>query len=277
MDAASLQITVANISNTIPDSQLQAVIVALGEQLVQDFQPEWGGSSSVVGTTTPMSALPALDSQTQAVIYLGSSTDDPTTGVEPALGYHFDNQTGVPYGFVYLDVVALNGGNWSVTLSHEVLELLGDPSSQQTVTGGPSVPGVPDPVQYDFELCDPVQADSYAKSNGTQVSNFVGRAYFNQPGGSGRTNFLGNPLLAFGVRPKSYLQYELPDRGVPIWGPDAQRTLLDTKVLRMLGQSRLSRHCRHRKPTAQLPLAGATPSNRGKAGPSTPSDPNEFS
>ena len=127
MDASSLRITVANLSTTIADAALQGVIGAINQQLVKDFQPEWGGTSSVAGVTSTLAQLPALDAETEAVIYLGASSDDPTTNVGSVLGYHFINQAEVPYGFVYLDVCQLQNDDWHVTLSHEVLELLGDP------------------------------------------------------------------------------------------------------------------------------------------------------
>ena len=42
---------------------------------------------------------------------------------------------GTPYGFVYLDICARYGENWTTTLSHEVLELLADPNAAMTVAG----------------------------------------------------------------------------------------------------------------------------------------------
>ena len=130
----------------------------------------------------------------------------PPTGVSGALGYHSRNHGDIPYGFVYLDICAEYGEVWPCTLSHEVLELPGDPSAVLTVNG-PAPAGVSGNVYYDLEVCDPTQGDTYTIDN-VVVSNFVGRSYFGMAGGSGNSNYLNLPLVPFGVRPKGYFQYE---------------------------------------------------------------------
>jgi hypothetical protein len=112
----------------------------------------------------------------------------------------------VPYGFVYLDICAEYDESWTSCLSHEVLELLADPTATMTVSA-PGPKGHHKTVYYDLEVCDPTQGDSY-QVDGVTVSNFVGRHYFGLVGGSGQTNFLGLPLAQLGVRPKGYFQFE---------------------------------------------------------------------
>jgi hypothetical protein len=57
-----------------------------------------------------------------AIIYvLDSATSN------DALGFHTRNLSGIPYGLVYLDLCKELGDNSSTTLSHEALELIGDP------------------------------------------------------------------------------------------------------------------------------------------------------
>jgi hypothetical protein len=135
---------------------------------------------------------------------------DHTTGVSQAFGYHGENHAGTPYGFVYLNICKEYGEERSGTLSHEVLELLADPMATTTVPG-PEPHGRSGEVAYDLEVCDPTQGDFY-DIDGITVSNFVGRAYFGQLGGTGKTNYLGLDLDAFGVRPKGYFQYEVGNR-----------------------------------------------------------------
>jgi hypothetical protein len=200
-------LTIANISNAIADQDLQAAVAAIGVQVNSQFQPEWGLSASVQGATFSLNGgnAPVQDGQ-DAIIYVGDSSQDPTTGVSGVFGYHSANYGNIPYGFVYLDICAAYGESWTCTLSHEVLELLGDPNAVMTVTG-PAPNGAPGNVYYDFEVADPTQGDTYLLNNVT-VSNFVGRAYFGMSGGGGWSNYLNLPLAPFGVRPGGYFQYE---------------------------------------------------------------------
>jgi hypothetical protein len=201
-----MDLTIVNVSTKVSDADLQAAVSAIGRQVTEHFQPEWGVAATLHGTTTPLKKVKIQgQGQQNAIIYLGDSSQDPTTGVEGALGYHTENHANLPYGFVYLDISAEYNEPWSSTLSHEVLELLADPDAVTTVTG-PS-PNASGSVYYDFEVADPTQGDNYAVDNVT-VSNFVGRSYFGMTGGNGKTNYLNLTLVPFGVRPGGYFQYE---------------------------------------------------------------------
>jgi len=201
-------VTVARLTRQITRADMRAALAAINHQLRVHFRPEWGIEARVRG----IDALPrpgriaAVEGTHEAIIYVGGSSQDPTTGVGTARGYHSRNHRNVPYGFVYLDVCERNGSPWTRTLSHEVLELLADPTAVTTISG-PAPGRRARTVYYDLEVCDPTQADGY-RIGRVIVSNFVGRAYFRLWGGSGRTNHLGLPLAPFGVRPGGYVQYE---------------------------------------------------------------------
>ena len=202
-----MRLTIANLSNSVSSEALNVVKAAIQEQVSKHFAPEWGRDAQINAVRAAVNGGKiSLSGSHDAIIYLGDSVEDPTTGVEGALGYHSVNQADVPYGFIYLDVCEEYGEPWSSTLSHEVLELLADPTAATTITG-PNPTGGGGYVYRDLEVCDPTQGDSYTVL-GQLVSNFVGRAYFGQPGGSGQTNYLGLDLKPFGVRPKGYFQYE---------------------------------------------------------------------
>jgi len=202
-----MTLTIANISTQISAAQLQAAIVAIGRQVAENFQPEWNIGATLNGTTAPLEDQQVpIQGNHNAVIYLGDSSQDPTTGISKVFGYHFVNNANIPYGFVYLDICEQYGEVWTCTLSHEVLELLADPDAAMTVTG-PAPNSAPGNVYYDLEVADPTMGDTYNIDN-IVVSNFVGRAYFGLSGGNGQTNFLNLPLAAFGVRPGGYFQYE---------------------------------------------------------------------
>jgi len=208
-----MNLTVANVSTQINAVDFQAAINAIVRQVREHFQPEWNATAALRGVAVklPKNMAP-INGHHDAIIYLGDSSQDPTTGVEGALGYHSVNHVNVPYGFVYLDICAQYGESWQSCLSHEVLELLADPTAVMTVTG-PTPRSGHGTVHYDLEVCDPTQGDSYRIDN-VEVSNFVGRAYFGLTGGSGATNYLSLELQPFGVRPKGYFQYEDRKGGV---------------------------------------------------------------
>ena len=253
-------ITVKNISTKIKDADFQPVISAIGEQIARDFHPEWDIAATLRGVTSPLTQTAHIQGQHNAIIYFGDSHQDPTTGVEGALGYHSVNHANLPYGFVYLDITEEYGEKWSVTLSHEALELLGDPDAAETVVG-PAPNNGAGQVYYDLDLCDPTQGDSY-KIGDVDVSNFVGRAYFALTGGTGSTNYLQLPLDAFGVRPGGYFQYEVNGTTQQVQGSKVtQRMLAAKKKLEFARRNnrRLQRlHRGGRTPTPKEMLAKGT-------------------
>jgi hypothetical protein len=217
-----------SISTQVSSAQLDAAIAAISNQIANDFQPEWGVDANLRGISASIQAG-ALPVTQDAIIYLGDSSQDPTTGVQGALGYHGTYYGGVPYGFVYLDISEMYNEEWSCTLSHEVLELLADPTAVLTVIG-PAPEGDPRGVYYDVEVCDPTQGDTYT-IEGITVSNFVGRSYYDLTGGTGQTNHLNLPLEPFGVRPGGYFQYEDGTGAHQIQGQKVTPRQLEGKVL----------------------------------------------
>src|ERR1700690_4093609 len=143
-----MDLTIANVSTKIQAADFQAAIAAISRQVTEHFQPEWGTTANLTGSAVTLKHKVPIQGHHDAIIYLGDSSQDPTTGVSGALGYHSDNYAKIPYGFVYLDICAEYGENWTTTLSHEVLELLGDPDVAMTVTG-PAPKGAPGSVYYD--------------------------------------------------------------------------------------------------------------------------------
>jgi hypothetical protein len=201
---------IANLSTSIDDATFAAAVAAIGMQVSRDFRPAWGAGATLTAARVALDGGQTdINGAASAVIYVGESSSDPTTGVAGAFGYHSTNYGDLPYAFVYLDVCAQYGEAWSCTLSHEVLELLADPTTVLSAMGPSPLVGAPagQTVRYDLEVCDPTQGDSY-KINGVTVSNFATKAYFGMTVGASATNFLNLTLAAFGVRPGGYVQYE---------------------------------------------------------------------
>lgn len=200
-------ITIANLSASIDDQTLQKAIADIATQVSGDFQPEWGAGATLQQTRLQIGAGQApIGIPSEAVIYLGEKSDDPTTGTQGVFGYHDTNYQHIPYGFVYLDVCDLYDEAWSHTLSHEVLEMLADPTAVLSVSG-PAPNGGAGDVHYSLEICDPTRGDGYLVGS-TMVSNFVTKAYYGMAGGAAKTNHLNLALAPFGVRPMGNLQYQ---------------------------------------------------------------------
>jgi len=200
-------------TTTLNRQEVQNKIRAVNRQLQEDFKAYWhtdvqlrleGWTGETIDPSRP------LNMRGDAVIYLWE--DDDTTH---ALGYHALTNRGVPFGFVFPHLSELLGEDWSVTLSHEALELALDAEVNRLVQGPH-----PDPMQegrivyHWYELCDAVQADTYS-IDGVNVSNFVLPLYFT---GSeehlNHNDFLGRGVRSFGVRPGGYVGFFDPEKGV---------------------------------------------------------------
>lgn len=213
--AGSMSLTVVNLSSSIDDATLAKTLDAIGTQISRDFAPEWGVTASLSSQRANLtSGKIQVDQATDAIVYLADSTLDPKTGVVGLAGYHAENQADMPYGFVYLDVCRTWNESWSCILSHEILELLADPTAAMTVSG-PDVRVTgqsPPTVSYHLEVCDPTNGDSYPIED-IAVANFVTKRYFGLSGASAYTNQQRLPLDPFSARPGGYVQFD-DDTGV---------------------------------------------------------------
>jgi len=139
------------------------------------------------------------------------------TDVAGALGYHDRNNAGIPFGFVFLDIIEKFGESWTVTLSHEAMEAILDPEVNLLVQG----PHPEDPARdvfHWYEASDAVQAETY-EIDGVEVSNFLLPLYFTSgEEHAGRNDFLGRAyngqtLKSFGVNPGGYIGFYDPATG----------------------------------------------------------------
>lgn len=209
-------ISIVNYTDTITDSELQSVIRAINRQIAEDFEPYWsfGARLRLEGKASKAPGKETLSElRGDAVIYLWDKTD-----VDNALGYHANNAAGIPYGFVFTELSTQQKENWTVTLSHEALELLGDAQGNLLVQG----PHPADPKQqvfHWFEMCDAVQSQTY-RVDGVEVANFVLPLYFTtEEQKGGRNDFLclrdkkGVGLKSFGVTAGGYIGFYDPSKG----------------------------------------------------------------
>jgi len=209
-------ISVINHTNgRLQDEQVQAGIRAINRQITEDFEPYWslGAQLRLEGRSGPQPTKQALpDMRGDAVLYLWDKAD-----IAGALGYHDRNNAGIPFGFVFLDIIEKYGESWTVTLSHEALEAILDPEVNLLVQGPhPAEPNRD--VFHWYEACDAVQAETY-KMDGIDVSNFVLPLYFTSSDEvGGRNDFLGRAyngqtLKSFRINPGGYVGFYDPVLG----------------------------------------------------------------
>ena len=196
----------------LSDEQVQEGIRAVNRQIAHDFKPHWDFAAElrlegVVGDAPDDEKLPEL--RGDAILYLWYEVD-----VDDALGYHDLNGAGVPFGFVFTELVKELKEPWTVTFSHEALELLAD-SEANLLVAGPHPADPKTEVFHWYEMCDAVQDEKY-KVDGVWVSNFVLPLYFTpDPEEGGRNDFLGRlykktALRSFGINPGGYIGFYNP-------------------------------------------------------------------
>jgi hypothetical protein len=92
-----------------------------------------------------------------------------------ALGYHDVTKGGSPLGKVFAKTDLQYKEKWSVTASHELLEMLADPNINLTVFEQATTGG----RLYAYEVCDACEADAFSYSvGGVSVSDFVYPSWF---------------------------------------------------------------------------------------------------
>lgn len=193
--ASTTQVSVINESTVLTDAEVIPVVAALQQQITNDFRPAWGTDAEL--TLIPQGAPPPPASWWLVIL-----DDSDQAG---ALGYHDLTPDGLPIGKVFAASDLKAGTSWSVTASHELLEMLADPNINLTVfvqdanTSG---------TLYAYEVCDACEDDSLGyQINNIQVSDFVYPAWFESFRAQGstqfdRTNQIQNPLE---LRPGGYI------------------------------------------------------------------------
>lgn len=191
---------------------VQHTLRAVNRQLQEDFRRHWHTFVELRlegWTGEPLDPNRPFNMRGDAVIYLLDGHTNTS-----ALGYHAVTHSGIPYGFVFPSLSKELGEHWSVTLSHEALELALDPEVNRLVQGPHPNPAEGGRLVYHwYELCDAVQGETY-KIDGVRVSNFLLPLYFTESEEHVNHNdFLGCGIPSFGVRPGGYVGFFDPDAG----------------------------------------------------------------
>ena len=165
-------IAITNASTCVTDAQVEAVLPPLQKQVTNDFRAYWDIDCTL---TFPGRDQPLPRGWWQIVVL-----DDPDQA--GALGYHELSSQNTPLGKVFAKLDLQNRSSWTVTLSHELLEMLADPWINWCVVGS-------DDKIYALEVADAVEADQLGyQIDGVLVSDFVTPAWFG-PAEADRVDF----------------------------------------------------------------------------------------
>jgi hypothetical protein len=200
----------------ITPSQLTKVAAALQKQATRDFGPLWEIEANVSG----FAKLEDVPTDYWPVIV---RDDIKTPG---AAGVHED-KNGQPFALVEFS------DQWSLTASHETLEMLADPFGNRLVAGG-SPKRSQGRVNFLVEVCDPCEDQQFAYTvNGVTVSDFYTPHFFDPVSESSvRYSYTGAVQ-----RPRSILRGGYLSWGVPQTNEWFQMIWFDTAkpVFRSLG------------------------------------------
>jgi hypothetical protein len=161
---------VALVSQTakIQPNELAQVSAAIQKQVTRDVSPVW----SIEATVDNFPTLEDVPLGYWSVVIMDQIPYD-------AAGIHLNKENGQPFALVAYSP------EWSLTASHETIEMLVDPSGNRTVAANS-----PDPKQGRVlilvEACDPSEASQFGYSvNGILLSDFYTPRFFDPVASSG--------------------------------------------------------------------------------------------
>jgi hypothetical protein len=156
-----LHLALVSTTREVTLSQLAPVSAALQKQVSRDFGPMWNVEATI-------DAFDKLEDVPVGYWHVLLQDELPSG----AAGSHKRDDNKQPFALVALTK------NWSVFMSHEVLEMLADPQGTMTRTGDSLKPRQ-GRVEYLIEVCDPCQASQFAYTvNSVMVSDFYTPNYF---------------------------------------------------------------------------------------------------
>lgn len=198
-------LTIVNRSTLVPDDAVKMLTRACAHQLRYDVAPAYGMHPvPVVYSATPAEAAPG-----SRVLTLFDTIDDPE-----ALGYHTELPNDVESAVIGCKIILDQPGATFLTgdiavssvVSHEVCEWFVDPHCNLTADDFNG-------TAYAYEVCDPVESDSYDISvynpvtrvhEPVSVSNFVLPSWFDPQGAPGAKDYLSKVTAPFELSPGGY-------------------------------------------------------------------------
>jgi hypothetical protein len=175
-------------------SDVSRVAASLQRQATRDFGPLWDVSAT-------LDAFPRLEDVPVGYWPIIVETDINTPG---AAGVHED-KNGQPFALVSMS------DSWSLTASHEMLEMLADPFGKR-VLPGKSPKEDQGRVEFLVEVCDPCEADQFAYTvNDILVSDFITPHFYDPTqADSVRYSFTGAVKGPREILPDGYISWHDP-------------------------------------------------------------------
>lgn len=178
-------------------SQLAKAGAAIQKQVTRDVRPLW----HIDATVDVFEKLKDVPLGYWPVVIKDKIPYD-------AQGIHLNKANGQPFALVKYS------SEWTLTLSHEVLEMLVDPSGNRIIAGNSVKPGQ-GRVEYLVEICDPSEAADFAYTvNGILVSDFYTQNFFDPVASKGvRYSYSGAIEAPRRVLDGGYLSWREPISG----------------------------------------------------------------
>lgn len=188
------QLALVSETNAISPRELTRVAAALQRQATRDFGPVWG----ITATVDAFGDLEDVPLGYWPIIVMDN------INMPGAAGVHLDKD-GQPFALVQYS------RSWSLTASHECLEMLADPFGNRLVAGQ-SVKPDQGRVEYLVEVSDPSEDRQFAYTvNGVLVSDFYTPNYFDPVAAPGvRYSFTGAITKPRDVLRGGYLSWHEP-------------------------------------------------------------------
>jgi hypothetical protein len=176
-------VAIVSVTRDIPIRNILQAAAAVQKQLTRDFTPFWG----LEATVDAFEDLDSVPSDYHHVVIFGDA-EELRSRLDVAVGEAYASQLIDDFDRDRLAGLHLNAftrqplalveasDTWSVTLSHEILEMIADPYGNRLVAAAHPL----DPnqrVRYLVEVCDPCQTMWYPV-NGVPVSDFCTPRYF---------------------------------------------------------------------------------------------------
>jgi hypothetical protein len=210
-------IALVSVTREISTRDLLRAGAAVQKQLTRDFGPIWG-LRATLDTFADLGSVPSdyhpvvvfgyaeeLVGQLETAVgpeYTARLVDDFERG--RLTGLHLNAFTRQPFALVQASDA------WSVTISHEVLEMIADPYGNRLIAAAHSQ-DERERVKYLLEVCDPCQAVWYPV-NGVPVSDFYTPRYFDPVGvDGGRYSFSGQIERPLQILEGGYLTWIDPE------------------------------------------------------------------
>ena len=194
-----------NLARTALGVEWGALIAALQQYVDHCVAPVWGTPARLVKSRGFVKGA-------WAMVFLDHASDESTEGI------HELTPDGFPLAKVYVKTTLANKDLVSVSASHELVEMLVDPSTNLMTTGPDSK------AIYSYESADPVEEVMF-NVNGIPMSDFVYPAYFetfHKPG-SVRFDYANQVRKPFQILHGGYQQIFKHGKWTEICGSPAKK------------------------------------------------------